>query len=623
MVIFNKIIILLILIFGLALRIYGQNWDQNFHLHPDERFLTMVTTDLAWPDSLSEYLDAETSRLNPHNRGYGFFVYGTFPIFLTKLVGESLSRNGYGNITLVGRTLSAFFDLGTLLFIFLIAQETELKVRNHAFRVLFPLLAMLFYSVSVLPIQLSHFYSVETFLTFFISSSFYFLIKLTKLTKEGITITAKLILFSLSLGASFGLSLASKISAALFIPIVGLGLLIWFYRIRNIRRFLTASLLIVAAMYLTLRLFQPYLFASSALISFDLNQKVLDNWKELQSFAQPDMGFPPGIQWINAKPLIFPLKNLIVWGLGLPLGIIALSAVWYTIYWLVGYFRSVRKDITKFTLNNNLIVITLICFWILFLFIFQGLQFSKNMRYFHPIYPYLAIISAFFLVTALEKSRARFSYIITLIVASTLSILIYPASYLAIYYRPHTRIYASEWIYANIPTGSELGVEHWDDGLPLPLPGFAQNIYSWTEFPLYGQDNAEKWKDMDSRLRNVDYIILTSNRLYGSITTVPEKFPITNIYYQKLFENKLGFRKVAEFTSRPTIPIPFIKVCLTPPWDQYGKIAYPTQECLINGISFVDDYADESFTVYDHPKVTIFKKVQHVDYFNSIFSKKL
>jgi hypothetical protein len=59
-------------------------------------------------------------------------------------------------------------------------------------------------------------------------------------------------------------------------------------------------------------------------------------------------------------------------------------------------------------------------------------------------------------------------------------------------------------------------------------------------------------------------------------------YPLTNQYYKDLFSGQLGFEKIAEFTSYPTIP--FINVQIK------------------------DDSADESFTVYDHPKIIIFKK---------------
>ena len=74
-------------------RLYGLNWDQSQHLHPDERFLTMVATDIRLPSSLWQYFDNAKSPLNPYNYPqYQFFVYGTFPLFLTKFgLGEGAS----------------------------------------------------------------------------------------------------------------------------------------------------------------------------------------------------------------------------------------------------------------------------------------------------------------------------------------------------------------------------------------------------------------------------------------------------------------------------------------------------------------------------------------------------
>ena len=131
---------------------------------------------------------------------------------------------------------------------------------------------------------------------------------------------------------------------------------------------------------------------------------------------------------------------------------------------------------------------------------------------------------------------------------------------------------------------------------------------------VYMSVQEDKTEVMIENLKKVDYIFLTSNRLYGSIMTYPKKYPTTITYYNALFDGTLGFQKVAEFTSRPHIPIPFIKWCITPPGARYGIVAKPSQECPLDGISFVDDYADETFTVYDHPKVIIFKKIRDVDY---------
>src|SRR5438067_7937187 len=77
-----------------------------------------------------------------------------------------------------------------------------------------------------------------------------------------------------------------------------------------------------------------------------------------------------------------------------------------------------------------------------------------------------------------------------------------------------------------------------------------------------------------------EYIVMSSERLIGSIPRLPLKYPIASRYYQLLFGNKLNFRLVQVFQAHP----------------QLGPIV-------------VEDYAaDESFHVYDHPIVRIFER---------------
>src|SRR3989344_363153 len=117
--IFNILFFVIILFLGACLRLYGVNWDQNQHLHPDERFLTMVTGAITWPSSFKEYFDTNISPLNPHNKSFPFFVYGTFPLFFTKYIAEIANSMDYNGVTILGRKLSALFDLGTVSLVFL------------------------------------------------------------------------------------------------------------------------------------------------------------------------------------------------------------------------------------------------------------------------------------------------------------------------------------------------------------------------------------------------------------------------------------------------------------------------------------------------------------------------
>src|SRR4051812_27843799 len=87
-----------IVLLALAARVYNVNWDENTHLHPDERFLTTVTHDIQLPSSLGEYFDTDHSRLNPYNHDSGgSFVYGTLPVFLNKAVVSLLGDDDYNH----------------------------------------------------------------------------------------------------------------------------------------------------------------------------------------------------------------------------------------------------------------------------------------------------------------------------------------------------------------------------------------------------------------------------------------------------------------------------------------------------------------------------------------------
>ena len=84
-----------------------------------------------------------------------------------------------------------------------------------------------------------------------------------------------------------------------------------------------------------------------------------------------------------------------------------------------------------------------------------------------------------------------------------------------------------------------------------------------------------------------------------------------NDFYRQLFSGKLGFTLVAQFTSRPRLPVPLVTYCVSIPGFTYGILSKPLEKCEEPGVTLVDDYADETFTVYDHAKVLIFKKNTH------------
>ena len=559
-------ILIIIIIIAAIFRFYNLNWDQSHHLHPDERFLTMVTQGIQWPSSISEYFNTNTSSLNPHNQNFSFFVYGTFPLFLTKLLGEIFKMMDYERITLLGRAVSAVFDSLVVLLIYLIGRRV--------FSSQVGLLSGFLYAISVLPIQLSHFYATDTFLNFFLILNLYLLIN-HLYSERGLWV-----LFS---GIALGLAMASKINAVTFgsvLVVIFLSLLV-----KQKIKILPPVLFFAFGVFLAFRIFQPYAFQGPTFFDTHINPKFIQNLQELKNSAQPGSTFPPAVQWNNTAPILYPLKHMILWGLGLPLGVASLLGIIFGIYKISSNVLNsiIYRGWKELLRSEETIVLTSLISGSLLIFIYQGVQVAKSIRYFIIIYPLLSLLSGYFLVEIFNFLSKKTSKNTLFFIFSILFfiLLIWPIAFFSIYTRPHSRVQASEWIYENISKGSLLGVEHWDDGLPLPLDAKRDSaLYKFEELPMFAEDSDEKWRILDEKFEKIDYVITSSNRVYGSVPRAPEKYPRTIKYYEDLFTNKLEFKKVAEFTSRPTI----------------------------FGIEIIDDNADETFTVYDHPKVSIFKK---------------
>ena len=193
----------------------------------------------------------------------------------------------------------------------------------------------------------------------------------------------------------------------------------------------------------------------------------------------------------------------------------------------------------------------LLLWWILLVTVYQSTRFAKPLRYLFVIYPSIAIVAGIGMHIVFEKwRRTRLSRFLPYsIILLILLLSIWPISFMSIYAYPHTRVLASKWIYKEIPKTATLAWEHWDDPLPLLIDNHNGNEYKTIQLGMYNPDTKEKWKTLSDQLSQTDYLILSSNRVYGGIGHAKERYPQTNHYYQLLFSNKLGFEKIAEFTS--------------------------------------------------------------------------
>jgi hypothetical protein len=564
------LVLLIIYILAAFFRLFTVDWDQGTHLHPDERFLTMVGVDMSLPLSFADYMDPASSPFNPVNitddngsKKYPFFVYGTFPITLNKLFSLATFNDTYDGFTIAGRVISAFLDLMIVLLIF---KSVQLFEKHYQVHKNIKYLAAFFYAIAVLPIQLSHFFTVDTFLNTFLFTAWYFTVQY-HFTKKYIPLTLSAVFLGFALGSKvtslFILPLLLFIIAAAHINLSGKDIRTaatsLYGNKRKILLILGNIVLFLLVAYLSLRIANPYMFQSAALINPSISSDLLANWHTLKTWEGNDIWFPPAVQWMNTAPVLFAFKNLTLFGFGIVSGLFAFSG-------MIQIFAKRKYAVLIWTF-----------LWITVFFIYQSTQFVKNARYFIIIYPFLSIAAAYALSSFMKKLHPVFTAVILII------LLLWPLSFLSIYAQPHSRIQASEWIYQNIPYDSTIAWEHWDDPLPLSLRQYPFQ-YTLIELPVFGEDTPEKWEKMNELLEKADYYILSSNRGWGSIGRVPEKYPLMSRFYQELFAENNGFIKIKEFTS------------------------YPSLKYLGIPFTIPDDAAEESFTVYDHPRVIIFKK---------------
>ncbi len=490
-------LLIAILLVGAYLRFTGINWDDESYNHPDERFLVMTTQNLQPVSSLADYFNTDHSTLNPNNTGSGFYVYGTFPLILVRYIVGWTGPVDMNAIKIVGRFLSGSLDLLTVFLAYLIAAR--LYKRRTA------LLAAGFSALAVLQIQQSHFFTVDTFVNFFIFLAIYFAVRLGT-TPPALEIDAAIdplekqswfnrqvkhpwvwpsILFGLSLGAA----MACKINAApvtLMLP--GAMLLQLFQHPAHERRKLLPQAIVFLALaallsLLVFRILQPYSFSGPGFFGVNINPKWVSAIQSLSTFSSRDVDYyPPAYQWAR-RPVWFSFQNITLWGLGLPLGLLA----WAGFLW--AGWRMLKGEARRHILLWS---------WTGAYFAWQSLAFNATMRYQLPIYPSLAIFAAWAVSTGWDaslpvrgvftgfKSRLlkywRRVAVVFIGAGVLLATGVWAFAFLHIYQQPLTRVEASRWIYQNLPGPVNIHLQTGEGSYnqPLPFP-YGQTIQP--EFP--------------------------------------------------------------------------------------------------------------------------------------------
>lgn len=299
-------------------------------------------------------------------------------------------------------------------------------------------------------------------------------------------------------------------------------------------------------------------------------------------------------QFLYEIPLIFHIRHVFPFVLGGGVSIFAIIGL---------LFAPWRK-------SQNFVRIAIIGFAVLTM-----PWYAKWTRFIAPIYPLLILSAWMGLWYTMRRIRKKVRMSAPVRHGLTALLIVWciipGVAFLSVFTTRDVRYVASEWIVNHVPTGSSI-LSETANVIDVPIsdphdttPSPSNPSYRYVSFDFYELDAQPSLQMRYAQeLKSADYIFVPSRRIFfnhtcidvetGRFTTTrhsPEKcaylastYPRLTEHYAGLFSGKLGFEKVAEFTSYPRISV-------------FGVTLF----------EFKDEFAEETSTVFDHPVVRIYK----------------
>ena len=618
-----------IVVLALALRLHGINWDDGYGYHPDERDIYMrsdcmyaLLTDAPHASTcgylndhpeaepglsgLRFLFDPERSPLNPHWFPLGsILIYAL--VFLRSVV-ELFTDVGGFDMRYAGRSLSALADVGSVVMVFVIGRR--LYGRNAG------LLAAGLTALAVIHVQHSHFYRPETFTVLLTLASIWATLRMVEKRR---------LRDSVLLGVILGLALAPKVNVLPLLAPLALG---YGYRVldeaeglwdeitpamlaRVAGHALVAGAVALGVFFVT----TPYAFIDFSAFVSDVM---------LQTRMARNAGlFPFTVQYVDTPAFLYQIRQTAVWGLGVPLGVVA---------WLSIPFTALMLAIGRRHLRGDLMLLVWVVPSLLFLESFE----VRFLRYLFPLMPVMILMASRMMLWNIDRPGISFRggleaaqecisqlrhrrisirpwttvlvWKMALLLAAIVvcSTAFYSLAFQRMYAGEHPANQAAGWVENEVPLDSPIVLDnHWDEFLPGL---YGREIW---QFPLYEPDSRQKMINLANRLSRSDYLIFYSARPYASAARDPERFPYSNNYYRLLFEGQLGYRLHREFTNYPSLGgVVFRDDALA----QSG-LHSPAPEARSQGANFTLNfgYADDNVSGYDHPRVLVFRNAARLE----------
>lgn len=545
---FKSFAILGITALGTFLRFYKLDWGQGLFAHPDEYHIVGAVNQLFFPN-----------QMNPH-----FFSYGTVTIYLIYFTQEILrhffaifnSQFIIPNTFLIGRFYSALFSTFTIFIVYKICR-TFMEKR-------FSYLAAFLVAITPGLIQQAHFATPESNQIFFLFGSLLFMLKFIKQNK----------ILSLAVASIFlGFAMGVKASSIVFLlPLIITAItnsypkklsfkkpvLFIRYVLKRLLKFVGLTLMIIIIATATFAFVAPYVFLDFPDFRGNLEYEGgLAMGRYLAFYTR---------QFIDTMPMLFQIEKILPFALG----------PFLLLFSFIGFILLTINQILKQKKELVVIIITFLS-----LYIPNSFLFAKWTRFISPTFPFFAIFAAFLLDRLYLKSKSLSKLLTVVLLIGTL---LWTIAFFSIYLHSDIRITASNWIVKNFPQNSTIMIEG-GNMVDIPLAGNFNRI----GFDFYNlEEDAQARSKIAIGLQQTDYFLVQSRRVFMNHQRLPKLFPKTANFYNALLKGKLGFEQIKEFNSYPML--------------QIGKWK----------AEFPDETAEETWSVFDHPVIRVFKKTQQL-----------
>lgn len=567
-----------ILILLVYTRFVNLGWGLPHPMHPDERNMANSIMQLGCvppevtfnlPKTISGEWDifnwVKVSEFdvagcfNPN-----FFAYGQFPLYLGYLLSFVLKfifSNSGTAITFEEATLSLRIISATasVLTVFVVSKLVGLYFNDKHRKTIAGILTAMAMTFTPYAIQFAHFGTTESLLMLYYSALAYLSVKYAskKITDLSFVSFASVVM---------GVALATKVSSAVFIVVPFIALFAadssrlhypFIYRLG--KKILDSGFLAIFSVVIFLFLSPHILLDTNDFIGTLKYESDVALGRYIAFYTR---------QFVDSVPVVFQVEKIFPYALGLT-GFVLFVFGFFWLSWS--------------NLKTNILRLAFLSY-----FLTNAFMFAKWSRFMAPVFPLMTAFAVLFISNVFEKNKSeKLAYVLKTFLAVVLVVaMILPGvAYLSVYTSKDVRVQASEWIYDNIPEYSYILSETANVvDIPMYIEGTRPVGYTVVSFNFYDLDqDPNLQEELGGHLNKAEYIFVPSRRLFSNHRA--PNFPIIGRYYEDLFSGKMGYEKVAEFSSFPKIAV--------------GSMTF---------FEFPDEEAEETWSVFDHPVIRIYKK---------------